>query len=175
MKAWCVCNSGVCVWLLEHVCVCVCVEVILGFLLTAAGCGQIYSVADAAEGHNSVLSLCCTIWPHLFMDPDYTMWIGRLSKASFSSKNVLTMCLCVCVCWSVWVAVVSLVGHPHYQACTGRHGWFLSTMGHVGSWEKSTIDSLWHPGASFHLLLPPVHASFHAAVLLNVSTMWCHV
>lgn len=48
-------------------------EVILGFLLTAAGCGQIYSVADAAEGHDSVLSLCCTIWPHLFMDQDYTM------------------------------------------------------------------------------------------------------
>lgn len=82
---------------------------------------------------------------------------------------------CVYVCWSVWVVVVSLVGHHHYQICTGRHGWFPSTTWHVGSWKKSTIDSLWHPGASFHILLPPVHASFHAAVLLNVFTMWCHM
>lgn len=61
-------------------------EVILGFLLTAAGCGQIYSVADATKGHKSVLSLCYTIWLHLFMEQDYTMGIGRLSKASFNSK-----------------------------------------------------------------------------------------
>ena len=61
----CVC---VCVCVFECGRVCGSVEVILGFLLTAAGCGQIYSVADAAEGHNSVLSLCCAIWPHLFMD-----------------------------------------------------------------------------------------------------------
>ena len=172
MKDWCVY-----VWLFEHVCLwrsfwasCWQLQVV----------GRIYSMADAAEGHNSVLSLCCTIWPHLFMDQDYTMWIGRLSKAAFGSKNVFTMffflhVLAVCVCWSVWVVVVSLVGHPHYQTCTGRHGWFPSTIGHVGSWKKSTIDSLWHLGASFHLLLPPVHASFHAAVLLNVFTMWCHM
>lgn len=58
------------------------VQVILGFLLTAAGCGQIYSAADAAGGQVSVLSVCSTLWGHLFMDQEYTMWIGRLSKAA---------------------------------------------------------------------------------------------
>lgn len=63
------------------------VQVILGFLLTAAGCGQIYSAADAAggegeRGHISVLSVCSTLWGHLFMEQEYTMWVGRLSKAA---------------------------------------------------------------------------------------------
>lgn len=86
MKAYacvCVCvQLCVTVWLSA----CVYMEVILGFLLTAAGCGQIYSVADATKGHKSVLSLCYTIWLHLFMEQGYTMGIGRLSKASFNSK-----------------------------------------------------------------------------------------
>lgn len=57
---------GVCDFVIPRVCLtvwaCVFGEVILGFLLTAAGCGQIYSVADASEGQSSVLGLCCSIW-----------------------------------------------------------------------------------------------------------------
>lgn len=43
------------------------------------------------------------------------------------------MCICVGLFWMI---VVSLLGHPHYQTRIGRHGWFPSTIGHVGSWKK---------------------------------------
>lgn len=125
---------------------CVFVQVILGFLLTAAGCRQIYSAADAArgrgrKGHISVLSVCSPLWGHLFMDQGYTMWIGRLSKAALGGSKTVFGKRSLARLWASrsvldGVVVVSLLGHPHYQACTGRHGWFLPSMGHVGSWEK---------------------------------------
>lgn len=76
--------------------ICVCVRgVILCFLLTAAGCEQIYSVADAVEGHSPKFVLYHL--GHLFMGWDYT--IGRLSKLALGNKNVAGR---VCVCVRVW-------------------------------------------------------------------------
>lgn len=60
------------------------VEVILVFLLTAAGCEQIYSMADAAQGINSDLWFCFAIWLHLFMNQNHRMCIGRLSKTGLN-------------------------------------------------------------------------------------------
>ena len=73
-------------------CVCVWggVRVILGFLLTAAGCQQIYSVADAVEGHSPKFVLHHL--GHLFMGRDYT--IGGLSKPALGNKMLLVY---VCV------------------------------------------------------------------------------
>lgn len=62
--------------------------VILGFLSTAASCEQIYSVADAVEGHSPKFVFYHL--GHLFMDRDYT--IGRLSKPATGNKMLLPVC-----------------------------------------------------------------------------------
>lgn len=63
----------------------------LGFLLTAAGCEQIYSAADAVEGHSPNFVLYHL--GHLFMGRDYTT--GRLSTPTSGNKMLLTVCVCV--------------------------------------------------------------------------------
>lgn len=108
-------------------------------------------MADAAVGHNSVLSLRCTIWLGLFMDHDHMMWIGRLSSAIWGN-NISSNCI---FCMFVYVicclfALVSLIGWTHSTRFAGRNGWFPSTTGNAGSWSESTAEWLWHPGASFH-------------------------